>query len=246
MSGTGGDELFGGYPWRYYRAYNSCNFEDYIDRYYLYWQRLVNNKLLKRFFEPINHEVKDIWTKDIFKNVFPNNNYDFKSPKDYINHSLYLEYKTFLPGLFHVEDKLSMAHSLETRVPFMDNDLVDFALKCPVSKKLDQFNENERIINENDIGNKKESYFIKTNDGKKILREMMSKYIPEEITQGIKKGFSPPDQSWFKGESIEFVRRRLIRKKSPIYEFLDRETIVSTIEEHFSGKQNRRLYLVNA
>ena len=42
----------------------------------------------------------------------------------------------FLHGLFIVEDKLSMAHSLETRLPFMDNDLVDFAMQCPVNTKL--------------------------------------------------------------------------------------------------------------
>ncbi|MFZ4700107.1 MAG: asparagine synthase (glutamine-hydrolyzing), partial [Candidatus Methylumidiphilus sp.] len=42
LSGSGGDELFGGYPWRYYRAANSQNFEHYIDQYYLYWQRLVD------------------------------------------------------------------------------------------------------------------------------------------------------------------------------------------------------------
>ena len=40
LSGSGGDEMFGGYPWRYYRAINSSNFEDYIDRYYLYWQKV--------------------------------------------------------------------------------------------------------------------------------------------------------------------------------------------------------------
>ena len=52
-------------------------------------------------------------------------------PEDYINHSLYLEAKTFLHGLLVVEDKLSMAHSLETRLPFLDNDLVDFAQRSP-------------------------------------------------------------------------------------------------------------------
>ena len=60
-----------------------------------------------------------------------------------------------------------MAHSLETRVPFMDNDLVNFALKCPVSKKLDNLNSNANIINENESGNKKYKYLQKTNDGKK-------------------------------------------------------------------------------
>ena len=63
---------------------------------------------------------------------------DLETPEDYINHSLYLEAKTFLHGLFVVEDKLSMAHSLETRVPFMDNDLVDFAMQCPVGLKLNR------------------------------------------------------------------------------------------------------------
>ena len=133
LSGTGGDELFAGYPWRYCRVFDSTGFEDYIEKYYLYWQRLVNNRNLKKIFKPINNEIQNIWTKDIFRDVFPFHN-SLNNKEDYINNSLYFECKTFLQGLFHVEDKLSMAHSLETRVPFMDNDLVDFALRCPVSK----------------------------------------------------------------------------------------------------------------
>ena len=57
-------------------------------------------------------------------------------PEDYVNRSLYLEAKTFLHGLLVVDDKLSMAHGLETRVPFLDNDLVDFAMRMPVCQKL--------------------------------------------------------------------------------------------------------------
>ena len=41
-----------GYPWRYYKGATSKNFEEYIDGYYLYWQRLVDNKQLKRFSSP--------------------------------------------------------------------------------------------------------------------------------------------------------------------------------------------------
>ena len=41
LSGSGGDELFGGYPWRYYRAAASQDFESYVDKYYAYWQRLI-------------------------------------------------------------------------------------------------------------------------------------------------------------------------------------------------------------
>ena len=48
LSGTGGDELFGGYPWRYLRGYNSIqDNENFYDKYYQYWQRLVDNKELK-------------------------------------------------------------------------------------------------------------------------------------------------------------------------------------------------------
>ena len=132
MSGSGGDELFGGYPWRYYRGALSKNFEQFIDQYYLYWQRLVDNSYLNRMLSPVKNKVHGVWTRDIFSNVFSNHDISLDQPEDYINHSLYFEAKTFLHGLLIVEDKLSMAHGLETRVPFLDNDLVDFALQCPV------------------------------------------------------------------------------------------------------------------
>ena len=117
---------------------------------------------------------------------------ELSEPKDFINHSLYFEAKTFLHGLFVVEDKLSMAHSLETRVPFMDNDLVDFAMKCPVSLKVNKLSEVLRI-NENLPGQKPSMYFQKANDGKQILREMMERYLPKEVVSAEKQGFSSPD-----------------------------------------------------
>ncbi|MDB9718082.1 asparagine synthase (glutamine-hydrolyzing), partial [Candidatus Pelagibacter sp.] len=207
LSGSGGDELFGGYPWRYYRAAKVQNFEQYIDQYYLYWQRLVDNKHLKKMFAPIWNDVSEVWTRDIFKNVFSNHKNKLKCPEDYINHSLYFEAKTFLHGLFIVEDKLSMAHSLESRVPFMDNDLVDFAMQCPVNLKLNNLS-NVIKIDENSLGDKQSQFFEKTNDGKQILRDAMTKNIPNEIIRAKKQGFSSPDASWFKGESIEFVKKK--------------------------------------
>jgi len=242
LSGTGGDEMFGGYPWRYYRAINSSNFEDYIDRYYLYWQRLVSNSEIKKLFQPINDEIKDVWTRDIFRNVFLTHENELKTIEDYINHSLYLESKTFLHGLFVVEDKLSMAHGLETRVPFMDNDIVDFAMKCPVRFKLNNY-VNIKRINENKHGYKKSDYFAKTNDGKKILRSVMENYIPNEIINSKKQGFSSPDASWFKGESIEFVKRILLDEKAIIYNFLDKKEAKKLINQHLIGDKNRRLLI---
>ena len=237
LSGAGGDELFAGYPWRYYKAVNCSNFDDYIDTYYGFWKRLVPNKELKNIFYPIQDEIKDVWTRDIFKNVFLKSSKTLCTPEEYINHSLYFEAKTFLHGLLVVDDKLSMAHSLETRVPFLDNDLVDFAQKIPVKFKLANLNKVIKM-DENEIGKMQ-----KTNDGKVILRKAMSKYIPEDIHKAVKQGFSSPDNSWFKGESIDFVKAKLLNSDANIYKYMDKDATQKLINEHLEGKQNRRLFI---
>jgi len=192
-------------------------------------------------FSPIWNEVSDVWTRDIFSNIFATHKNSLELPEDYINHSLYFEAKTFLNGLFVVEDKLSMAHSLETRVPFMDNDLVDFAMQCPVELKLNKLTEVIRI-NENEP-RKTMQYFQKTNDGKQILRDVMSRYIPNEITRAEKQGFSSPDASWFKGESISFVQKELLNPQAKIYSVLDYSKVSNLINQHLSGLNNRRLLI---
>ena len=240
LSGTGGDELFAGYPWRYYRTIKSQTFEEYIDEYYLYWQRLVTNSELKKLFAPIWNDVQHVWTRDIFRDVFLSHENKLSGPEDFINHSLYFEAKTFLHGLFVVEDKLSMAHSLENRVPFMDNDLVDFAMSCPIELKLNNLS-NVINLDENIFQNKKSKYFEKTNDGKQILRDMMSKYIPESIINAPKQGFSSPDASWFKGQGIDFINSKLNNKDSKLYDFLDYNAVKELTREHTSSFKNRRL-----
>mgnify|MGYP001009140347 CR=1 FL=1 len=242
LSGAGGDELFGGYPWRYYRAAVCSDFDDYIDRYYLYWQRLVPNSILKELFKPIWNQVKHVWTRDIFKSVFNGRKQAPCSPEEYINHSLYFEAKTFLHGLLVVEDKLSSAHGLETRVPFLDNDLVDFAMKLPVRMKLRNLDEIIRI-NENEPASKQNKYFQKTSDGKNLLRRVMQSYIPSKITTAQKQGFSAPDASWFKGESMEYVQKVLMGENAKIFLYMDSDVVHSLVGEHLKGKQNRRLLI---
>ena len=242
MSGAGGDELFGGYPWRYYRAVVNSDFDDYVEKYFGFWQRLVPERILPDMLAPVWSEARHTAPRDIFRDVFHAHANKLTRPEDYVNHSLYFEAKTFLNGLLVVEDKLSMAHSLETRVPFLDNDLADFAMRLPARLKLGNLTEVVRI-NENEPGGKAERYYERTRDGKLILRKMMSRHIPEAIAQREKQGFSAPDASWFKGESIDYVRRRLFNGKARIYDFLDRKTVRSLVSDHLEGRENRRLLI---
>jgi asparagine synthase (glutamine-hydrolysing) len=242
LAGTGSDELFGGYPWRYYRAIVNNSFEEYIDKYYLYWQRLLPNKVIRSVFKPIWSDIESVWTRDIFRDIFTDHMSTLTRPEDYINHSLYFEAKTFLHGLLVVEDKVSMAHGLESRVPFLDNDLVDFAMTVPVKMKLREIGEIVRL-NENEPGSKTSKYFSKTNDGKLLLRRAMENFVPKDITDGDKQGFSAPDASWFRGESIDYVRDVLLNKRAHLYDFMDADSIQNLVTEHLDGRHNRRLLI---
>jgi asparagine synthase (glutamine-hydrolysing) len=241
LSGAGGDELLGGYPWRYYRAVVNDDFEHYVDRYYSFWQRMLSNAETKALFAPIWSDVKHVWTRDIFRDVFKRHSSELGRPEDYVNHSLYFEAKTFLHGLLVVEDKLSMAHGLETRVPFLDNDLVDFTMRLPVSMKLGNLDEVIRV-NENEP-DKAKQFFQKTRDGKLLMRKVMGQYIPSSVTDGEKKGFSGPDASWFRGESIDYVRSTLMGDGAKIFSFFDPAVVHDLVSEHLAGRQNRRLLI---
>lgn len=241
LAGTGGDEIFAGYPWRYYRAVNNTDFDDYVEKYYKFWQRLVPNKVIHRLFQPhIWDEVKDRLTIDIFRDVLRQHVPEAFTPETYVNQSLYFECKAFLHGLLLVEDKLSMAHSLENRVPFLDNDLVDFAMRLPVRSKLRDLGEVMRI-DENEVRGKKDLFLERSNDGKIVLREALRRHLPEDYVGGIKQGFSGPDASWFRGESVAYVERLLLDDKARLYEFLRYDTVSELLREHTSGQHNRRL-----
>jgi asparagine synthase (glutamine-hydrolysing) len=241
LSGAGGDELFAGYPWRYYRALTADGFDDYVTKYYGFWHRLIPNSVVREFFVPeVWSAVSGIRTIDIFRDVLPP--HEPSSAEEYVNHSLYLEAKTFLHGLLVVEDKLSMAHGLETRVPFLDNDLVDFAQRLPVRLKLRDLNHVVRL-DENEPGDKAIRYFERTRDGKLLLRRVMQRHVPSHVTDRVKQGFSGPDAAWFRGESLDYVRRRLLDSDSPMYEHLAADTVRSLVREHLEGNVNRRLLI---
>ena len=109
------------------------DFEHYVDKYYeLLAAAGADREIKPRASRPIWDACEHVWTaRHLPRRLHAHTPSSSTRPEDYINHSLYFEAKTFLHGLLVVEDKLSMAHGLETRVPFLDNDLVDFAMRVP-------------------------------------------------------------------------------------------------------------------
>ena len=242
LSGLGGDELFGGYPWRYYRAVVNTDFDHYIGKYFEFWQRLLPTSTVVDLMRPHIPELAPDFALEMFRGVFKTPPAHTTTVEEYINHSLYFEAKTFLHGLMVLEDKLGMASGLETRVPFLDNDVVDFASRLPVKYKLGNLGEIVRL-NENEPGPKTKRYFEKTQDGKLIMRRVMERYVTHDIAHRVKQGFSSPDGSWFKGESLQYVREKLLEGNPLLYNFLDRKIITEFVHEHLAGRENRRLLI---
>jgi asparagine synthase (glutamine-hydrolysing) len=242
LSGSGGDELFGGYPWRYYRALNSTSREDYYHQYYNFWQRLVPDEDKPRLFTPsLFADVGEHSTFDVFRGVF-GSAMPLESVQDFVNASLYFELKTFLPGILLVEDKVSMAHSLETRVPFLDNDLVDFSTRIPAQYKLRNLDQAVSVVDEDEVG-KRLRYGLQNQDGKLVLREAMARLIPADVIARAKQGFSAPDASWFRGQSIEYINGLLRQPNARINDVLQPEYVNQVLDEHCSGRVNRRLLI---
>ncbi len=238
LSGAGGDELFAGYPWRYRFGRVPGTWSEFTNARYKFWQRLVPDAVARGFFQPsVVAEAGEHDPRRVFEDVIPESLRHGTSPADYVNRSLYFEAKTFLHGLFVVEDKLSMAHGLETRVPFLDNDLVDFAMRVPVAMKLQQL-VSASAPDENEI-----TRYAQTNDGKVILRRAFARLMPNADVKAVKQGFSAPDASWFKGESLDYIRRLLFDRRARIYDFVEPATAQALMEEHFAGKTNRRLLI---
>ncbi len=243
LQGTGGDELYGGYPWRYYRIFQSLDQKSFFDNYYGFWQRLTNDEDKKNLFQSdVYNAINVNEPREIFERVFTfNKDLKYNTAEEQIQNSLYFEIKTFLPGLLLVGDKLAMANGLEERFPFLDNNLVEFAQKIPVKHKLGNL-ELMKKVDENLMGDKKRAY-KEFDDGKTVLRRAMSGILPERIVNRKKQGFSAPDESWYRGENADYVKELLLGKNIACHQFIQPSFIEKTIYEHCEKRINHRLLL---
>ena len=134
-----------------------------------------------------------------------------------------------------------MAHGLEERFPFMDNDLVDFAMKVPVKHKLGNLEKEISKIDENI--EKKKAVYREFDDGKNVLRKAMADFIPEKIIDRKKQGFSAPDESWYRGENAEYVKELLLSNDTVSTKYIKKDYINKIVDEHINKGINHRLLI---
>jgi asparagine synthase (glutamine-hydrolysing) len=241
LSGIGGDEVFGGYPWRYFYSKDVTSSHSYVSNYYSYWQRILNGQELAELLGPSCSREDLERPRQVFTDILARGGSPTADVAGQLNASMYLEAKTFLHGLLVVEDKLAMAHTLESRVPFLDNDVVDFALACPPGLRVSL--NPVPSIDEGTQGLSGKSLNGGVPQGKKLLRSAARDFLPSHFVDARKQGFSAPDASWFRGESITYVEKTLVSRKSRLSNVVNQPVLEHLVGEHLSGKRNRRLLI---
>ena len=214
LSGVGGDELFAGYPWRY-EPVLGVNGSDFDGVYYQMCIRFLTDKEKHELFtEEVNRALGGFSTFESFRSVLKGAN-----GSDPLHRALYFDFKTFLHGLLLVDDKLSMAHSLEARVPFLDNELVEYVTRIPSTFKL------------------------QAGQSKVVLRQAMRGLLPDETLFRRKQGFTPPDQTWYKGRSLAYIRELILGPRAVARGYFQPVYLEKILDDHVSGKRNNRFLI---
>ena len=163
----------------------------------------------------VSAETMRMSYRDAFRGHF-----DKVSGEDFVNQMLYVDAKTFLPDLnLAYSDKMSMACSVELRVPFLDNEIVDFLARVPPSLKIHGLTQ------------------------KYILRKAMKPVLPKSILTRRKAAFGLPIRSWFKNELREMLTDLLSEDRIRRRGLLDPAAVTQMIRDNETGKRDLTLPL---
>ena len=179
-----------------------------MDRRYF---RLINRA--NAIGDEINWDLLENYSAyQTFRGIFNSENIGKESYFDLMTH---FDFKTLLPALLHVEDRVSMAHGLESRVPFLDHPIVELAAKMPPNVKF------------------------KDGNLKHILRKAVRPFIPESIyDRKDKMGFPTPLSEWMRGPAKSFIMDIFASEKAKNRDLVDNEAILTQMgnEPRYSRK----------
>jgi asparagine synthase (glutamine-hydrolysing) len=240
LSGEGGDELFGGYETyaadllaaRFGRAASLLS--PVVERLPSSDRRVPLDYKLKRFLRAAHlpaldahHGFKEIFTP-VQRRVLLDGAGEPADPVDVLRRR-YAETAGAEPlarlqdvdlGVYLVDDllvktdRMSMAHSLEARVPFLDAHVADLALALPTPMK------------------------VRGLAKKRLLRRAIAPLLPVEIVRGRKRGFSIPAAAWLRGPLVPFARDVLSPSRLRAHGVLDPHAVGSTLQRHIDGRED--------
>ena len=181
-----------------------------------FWREGLFDEMDRRYFRLINRapllqdEIRwnllgDYSPFETFQAIFNGSNVGKESYFDRMTH---FDFKTLLPALLQVEDRVSMAHGLESRVPFLDHKIVEFAATMPAD--------------------------VKFKDGtmKQILKNAMRPVLPESIVdRKDKMGFPTPLTEWLKNEAHEFAQDIFSTRQAQTRELVDNKLVMDGLQK---------------
>jgi len=241
LTGDGGDEIFAGYDRYYLNAmldkmqmiprfarkniiaksllsvihkkdiYHKLNIERPVDRFKEFM--FQKEDMISRFLNP------DFNNKNISNNFLNkkfSDSFDIALPKDSTKFLMYADLTGWLlDDALNRGDRMSMAHGLESRVPFLDIDLVELAMQIPAKYNLDT-----------------------KEHGKKIFRQALEEYIPDFVLDQPKRGWFSPVAKWLRGDLKPWAREILSENYNPnTKDMFDFNEIKKIFDDHFSGKK---------
>ena len=190
-----------------------------------FWSKGLFETIDRRYFDLVNRaptlEDEVNWdaigkssTCDEFTKIFLGDNVGHESYFDLMTH---FDFKTLLPALLQVEDRMSMAHGLESRVPFLDHKLIELAATIPADIKF------------------------KNGELKRLLVRTFDSILPNSITQRKDKmGFPVPLNEWMQGELKDFICGIFETGRDRGREFFNTDVILENLSKE--GKFSRKIW----
>lgn len=246
LSGEGADELFGGYDSYFVSSLDSKYRK--IPKFIRYPLGKISQKLPKfhgrNFLTKNGLPVEDYYigqamvfneneAKHIVKDDYQHTKtvkqitkpfFDKVKDKDDLTKMQYLDMHLWLPqDILLKADKMTMAHSLELRVPFLDREVMNLARKIPTKYKL------------------------QNNTTKYVFRQAAYKILPEEWAKRPKKGFPVPFAKWILEEKY-YNKVKSVFSEDYVNEFFDQDQVLNLLEDHYKGHKNngRKIWTIYA